>query len=118
MAGQNHSLDLSLSPCLEPSDRYTMELLNQKHGPEVFWFLCFLVIILNIYFFLSTGLISIYEKDGILRFVSLCLSLCLCLCLSVSVSISVSISLSSLCLSVCLSLYLSLFVSLSLSLTS
>lgn len=46
---------------------YTMELLNRKHGPEFFWLLCVLVILLNIYFFLSTGLITLYEKDGILR---------------------------------------------------
>mmetsp|Transcript_14313 Transcript_14313/g.14962 ORF Transcript_14313/g.14962 Transcript_14313/m.14962 type:complete len:318 (+) Transcript_14313:495-1448(+) len=45
---------------------YTMEVLNRKYGPEFFWALCVVVILLNIYFFLSTGLITTRENDGIL----------------------------------------------------
>eukprot|EP00604_Paraphysomonas_vestita_P000050 CAMPEP_0174825936 /NCGR_PEP_ID=MMETSP1107-20130205/43299_1 /TAXON_ID=36770 /ORGANISM="Paraphysomonas vestita, Strain GFlagA" /LENGTH=124 /DNA_ID=CAMNT_0016058131 /DNA_START=1843 /DNA_END=2217 /DNA_ORIENTATION=+ len=43
-----------------------MEVLNRKYGPEFFWALCVVVILLNIYFFLSTGLITTRENDGIL----------------------------------------------------
>lgn len=47
---------------------YTMEVLNRKYGPEFFWILCFLVIVINLYFFLSAGLIAWKESSGILRF--------------------------------------------------
>eukprot|EP00604_Paraphysomonas_vestita_P001254 CAMPEP_0174820424 /NCGR_PEP_ID=MMETSP1107-20130205/4253_1 /TAXON_ID=36770 /ORGANISM="Paraphysomonas vestita, Strain GFlagA" /LENGTH=127 /DNA_ID=CAMNT_0016035737 /DNA_START=1 /DNA_END=382 /DNA_ORIENTATION=- len=45
---------------------YTMELLNWKYGPEIFWAMCFLVILVNMYFFYTTGLLTWKENEGIL----------------------------------------------------
>jgi hypothetical protein len=80
MAGESlclfFSLSLSLSRCVSLSltdlcfsllCRYTMEVLNRKYGPEFFWGLCFLVIVVNLYFFVSAGLLSWKERSGILR---------------------------------------------------
>lgn len=44
-----------------------MELLNWKYGPEIFWAMCFLVILVNMYFFYTTGLLTWKENEGILR---------------------------------------------------
>jgi len=46
--------------------RYTDQLLNYKHGLVVFWGLCGVVIVINLYLFTRSGLVTWQNDDGIL----------------------------------------------------